>query len=477
MGGIGKTALARASYNDPCLVNPFDIRAWITVSQEYQVRKMLLGILRCVTDLSDANAKTNDELAEQLYKSLKFKRFLIVLDDVWCIEVWDDVKRSFPDDKNGSGIVLTCRLDLFASSKSSPHLMSLLSMDQALKLLNLKVFGKESSPRELEKVGMEIVSRFISGESDQFLSLFALSYNYLPHPLKTCFLYMCAFPKGSMIVVSKLINLWVAEGFIEGTKSKNLEEIAEEYLRDLVSRNLAMVIKRRFNGRVKTCCIHDLLRDSVRREAEKENFLYVVSDHVDVLPGEAYSNRRLILHSEMVAIAEQRPSVPFTYSFLCCIGAGLPPFTSQLRSIIGYLGFKLLRVLDLGSSMFFTFPLEIAQLVNLRYLTLNCYDELPSCISELCHLKILIISSHLEGLALPADSWNMAQLRHVRLTRGCTMPDPMVASALVDGKSSKVLLDLQTLSYISFGSCSTEVFACISQVKKNSEFMKLKRSL
>nr|XP_016489099.1 PREDICTED: putative late blight resistance protein homolog R1B-8 [Nicotiana tabacum] len=211
-----------------------------------------------------------------------------------------------------------------------------------------------------------------------------------------------------------------------------------------------MVIKRRFNGRVKTCCIHDLLRDSVRREAEKENFLYVVSDHVDVLPGEAYSNRRLILHSEMVAIAEQRPSVPFTYSFLCCIGAGLPPFTSQLRSIIGYLGFKLLRVLDLGSSMFFTFPLEIAQLVNLRYLTLNCYDELPSCISELCHLKILIISSHLEGLALPADSWNMAQLRHVRLTRGCTMPDPMVASALVDGKSSKVLLDLQTLSYISF---------------------------
>ncbi|XP_075103932.1 putative disease resistance protein At1g59620 [Nicotiana tabacum] len=31
MGEIGKTALARASYNDPCLVNRFDIHAWITV--------------------------------------------------------------------------------------------------------------------------------------------------------------------------------------------------------------------------------------------------------------------------------------------------------------------------------------------------------------------------------------------------------------------------------------------------------------
>nr|XP_016453346.1 PREDICTED: disease resistance protein RPP13-like [Nicotiana tabacum] len=204
-----------------------------------------------------------------------------------------------------------------------------------------------------------------------------------------------------------------------------------------------MVIRRRFRGRVKTCCIHDLLWNSLRREAEKEKFLYVVRDHVQVLPEEAYSNRRLVLHSEIVASAEHKPSVPFTYSFLCCIGAGLPPSTSQLRSIIGFPGFKLLRVLDLGSSMFFSFPLEIAQLVNLRYLTLNCYDELPSAISEFCHLKILIISSHLEGLALPADLWNMARLMHVRLTRGFIMPDPMALSALVDGKSSQVLLNLK----------------------------------
>ncbi|OIT22594.1 putative late blight resistance protein -like r1a-3, partial [Nicotiana attenuata] len=100
MGEIGKTALARASYNDPCLVNRFDIRAWITVSQQYQVREMLLGILRHITDLSDAYTKTNDELGDQLYKSLKFKRFLVVLDDVWSIEAWDNLRRSFPDDKN-----------------------------------------------------------------------------------------------------------------------------------------------------------------------------------------------------------------------------------------------------------------------------------------------------------------------------------------------------------------------------------------
>ncbi|KAL2515615.1 Disease resistance RPP13-like protein 4 [Forsythia ovata] len=42
MGGIGKTTLTRKVYDDELSVYYFDIRAWVTVSQEYNERELLL---------------------------------------------------------------------------------------------------------------------------------------------------------------------------------------------------------------------------------------------------------------------------------------------------------------------------------------------------------------------------------------------------------------------------------------------------
>ena len=47
---------------------------------------------------------TNEQLAEVLYKSLKCKRYLIFMDDLWSLKAWNDIKKSFPDDKNGSQV-------------------------------------------------------------------------------------------------------------------------------------------------------------------------------------------------------------------------------------------------------------------------------------------------------------------------------------------------------------------------------------
>lgn len=45
MGGIGKTTLARQVFNDSDVVAHFDIRAWVTVSQEYSLRHVILSLL------------------------------------------------------------------------------------------------------------------------------------------------------------------------------------------------------------------------------------------------------------------------------------------------------------------------------------------------------------------------------------------------------------------------------------------------
>ncbi|KAL0354514.1 UNVERIFIED_CONTAM: putative disease resistance RPP13-like protein 3 [Sesamum radiatum] len=45
MGGIGKTTLARHVYENPLIVEYFDIRAWVTISREYNTREILLDLV------------------------------------------------------------------------------------------------------------------------------------------------------------------------------------------------------------------------------------------------------------------------------------------------------------------------------------------------------------------------------------------------------------------------------------------------
>ncbi|KAK6786558.1 hypothetical protein RDI58_015083 [Solanum bulbocastanum] len=81
-----------------------------------------------------------------------------------------------------------------------------------------------------------------------------LSFDNLPHCLKPCLLYMGKFPEDTKITASKLISVWTAEGIVQNIES------AEDYLMDLISRNVVMVSKRSYNGKVKICQVHDVVR-------------------------------------------------------------------------------------------------------------------------------------------------------------------------------------------------------------------------
>ncbi|XP_034709235.1 putative disease resistance RPP13-like protein 3 [Vitis riparia] len=83
MGGLGKTTLAKKIYNDSDVQQHFDCRAWVFVSQEYNIRELLLGIANCVPTLTDEQKRKNEnELGEEVKKCLHGKRYLIVRDDV-----------------------------------------------------------------------------------------------------------------------------------------------------------------------------------------------------------------------------------------------------------------------------------------------------------------------------------------------------------------------------------------------------------
>ncbi|KAL0291064.1 UNVERIFIED_CONTAM: Disease resistance protein RPP13 [Sesamum radiatum] len=95
MEGIGKTTLARNLYEDPSFISRFNTRAWATISQDYNNRKLqdvLLSLLGCVIGKpkDEILGISDDQLALRLHQAL-IGRYLIVLDDVWDVEPWNDI--------------------------------------------------------------------------------------------------------------------------------------------------------------------------------------------------------------------------------------------------------------------------------------------------------------------------------------------------------------------------------------------------
>ncbi|PHU31010.1 hypothetical protein BC332_03103 [Capsicum chinense] len=242
MGGIGKSTLARMVYDDPFIKYHFSIRAWVTV-KDRQEKGLFLDLLDGILEFTDKiHEKHSEQLAEMLYRKLKHSRYLIVSYDVWSTEVWDKIRRCFPDDKNGSRILLTTRLTkvaLHAKSDSVPCCLKFLDLEESWELLCRKVGGRKFDRPDLEDIGKKIaeqcqglpltilvvagqlsklqrtrmcwqifaktVGSIVTDEHEKCLDILALSYRNLPHHLKACFIYMYAFPAETAILVQLLL--------------------------------------------------------------------------------------------------------------------------------------------------------------------------------------------------------------------------------------------------------------------------------
>ncbi|XP_016445982.1 putative late blight resistance protein homolog R1B-14 [Nicotiana tabacum] len=503
MGGIGKTTLAKKAYDHLQVRSRFDIHAWVTVSREYEMRRLLLSLVCCIPGMADKFLeKTEDELAELLYRKLKDRRYLIVVDDIWSTKVWDNVTRCFPDDNNGSRIILTSMLKdvaAYANPDSPLHEMGVLSLDDSWKLLSIKVFGaNDVCPSELEDNGKQIaekcgglplailvvagylskiarrreswiivaktVSSVVANDPDKCLRVLGMSYNYLPNHLKPCFLSMGAFPEDFEIKARTLIQVWVAEGFLKAERLKSLEKVAEECLEDLSSINLIMIRKRRFNSEIRSCGIHDLLRNLSLREAEKEKSLHVTSIHyVSNFLAQRHERRGFNFLSDISLddsseLSSQVVRLMFFWGKLLIHD---PPH----RQMSLFTSFKLIRVLAIFSHLFSSFPVEITRLIHLRYLWIRSNGNLPASVSQLYHLQTLVLQQSklfymYKTLILPRKIWNMTQLRRLRLLSRNYLSKPKRTD---EGATESVLglRNLEELSHLCLASCTEEVFSCL----------------
>ncbi|KAM3359291.1 hypothetical protein P3S68_022224 [Capsicum galapagoense] len=106
MAGIGKTALARKTYNSRSIIDHFDVRAWCSVGQIYNVWTLSLEILKQTGGDRYVNV---DYPYKEVRKYLYGRRDLIVLDDIWENKACDDLQFCFPSRETGSRIMVTTR--------------------------------------------------------------------------------------------------------------------------------------------------------------------------------------------------------------------------------------------------------------------------------------------------------------------------------------------------------------------------------
>ncbi|XP_049381447.1 putative late blight resistance protein homolog R1B-16 [Solanum stenotomum] len=469
MGGIGKTTLAKKVYDDSSIRSRFDEHAWVTISQEYNERQMLLEVVSSITGSNQE--MSDDQLMEIVYRGLKGRRFLIVIDDIWSTEAWDQMQRIFPNDGNRSRILLTTRLKNVANYVSYPDFLpyskSFLSLEDSWNLFTEKLFKKDPCPPLLEETGKHIVKQcrglplsivvvagilgkmdprhdnwqkveenlnsFFGTVSERCQSILSLSYSYLPQYLRACFLYVGGFPEDMEIDVSKLIRLWIAEQFVKARNNKRLEVVAE-YLQELIDRSLILTGRQRANGRMKSCKIHDLLRQLCLSEAHTENVMNGnVLEAID-------DQHRVILLSE---VAEKHDyCMQHSSGIIRTFISMQVDFPIRMCSIVSQ--FKLLKVLDV-LPVLYDFSCVIPHLIHLRYVAARIKGSLS--LAKLRNLQTIILQSfERKKLEQPVDIWRMSELRHLDIGSPLYICNPVEAENDSIGEQPLCLLNnLQTL--------------------------------
>eukprot|EP00261_Vitis_vinifera_P035193 XP_019076436.1 PREDICTED: putative disease resistance RPP13-like protein 1 [Vitis vinifera] len=275
MGGIGKTTLAQIIYKDGRVENRFEKRVWVCVSDDFDVVGITKAILESITK-HPCEFKTLELLQEKLKNEMKEKNFFLVLDDVWNEKSprWDLLQAPFSVAARGSVVLVTTRNETVASIMQTmpSYQLGQLTEEQCWLLLSQQAFKNLNSNacQNLESIGWKIAKKCkglplavktlagllrskqdstawnevlnndvwdLPNEQNNILPALNLSYCYLPTTLKRCFAYCSIFPKDYVFDKEKLVLLWMAEGFLDGSKrGEAVEEFGSICFDNLLSR-------------------------------------------------------------------------------------------------------------------------------------------------------------------------------------------------------------------------------------------------
>uniref|UniRef100_A0ACD5V059 Uncharacterized protein n=1 Tax=Avena sativa TaxID=4498 RepID=A0ACD5V059_AVESA len=389
-------------------------------------------------------------LEDTLKRFLVQKKYLIILDDVWTPEAFDDLSRALPCNDKGSRLLITTREGDVAALASQGHILTLeaLPEDKAWNLFCKKSFPRETChecPYELKNLSEEIVSKckglplaIVSVGSllhvrektveewrrinDQLSweiinnsrlghirNILYLSFIYLPTYLKSCFLHCNLFPEDHLFQRKMLVRLWMAEGFIVEKGASTLEEVAEGYLKELVNRNLLQLVERNSFGRMKRFKMHDIVRELAIDLCHKDHF-GVQFEEGKCGGSLQRDGRRLVVQKLKKDIQQSFSGIHGLRTFIA-LDKNMPSFT--LLPLLCDKS-RYMTVLELCGLPIEKIPDAIGDLFNLRHLGLRDTKVklLPKSIEKLSNLLTLdLYGSNIQEV--PAGIVKLKNLRHL----------------------------------------------------------------
>ncbi|CAN1823042.1 Putative disease resistance protein RGA4 [Linum perenne] len=408
--------------------------------QSHQLRLWLKELVQVVYDaqdlLDDFSTEVKpgkelqmDTLRELLHENVKGKKYLIVFDDVWNEdrEKWSCLKSLL---KGGAeafegGQVVSRKQEIIGRE----ILAKCKGVPLAIKTIAGALFFKETESEWFAFKSSDIW-KMEQNENDIMPTL-KLSYDHLPTHLKHCFAYCRLFPKDCEFDVKKLIQLWVAQGYVKKSSSDSSDQfdIGLEYFKDLLWRSFFQETVKDEQGFIKSCKMHDLMHDLAIVVAGEEAVALDISNPTNKLSREDLKKiRHVSLDFECSSSSAQLLKLQWTSvvnnaeklrTLFCSDQDRLESW--EVFDGITFFNTTSLRALDLSYFRMSILSNTVHKLKHLRYLNLtnNHMTMLPEEITELVNLEVLELEKCVFLKELPRNTGNLLSLAHLGLI-GCT---------------------------------------------------------
>lgn len=431
MGGVGKTTLLMHVNNSFLSeTHHFDVLIWVSASKDFVANKIQQAIGERLGLTWEASER-QEQRALKIYRILKRKKFLLLLDDIWEGLEFEKVGIPFPDKRNKCKVIFTTRSkdvcsdmdadqklkvdfleekdswllfcskvggkELLESESIRPHAQKIVKKCGGLPLALITI-GRAMANKETEaewKNALEVLYRSpleLRGMEDVF-TLLKFSYDNLENnTLKSCFLYFSLFPEDYSIEKEQLVEYWIGEGFLDNQYPRNLHNKGHDVIGSL---KIACLLE---NGEQKTQVkMHDVVRSFALRIASQnglENTKFLVQASLGLTEAprieEWKEAQRISLLDNGITTLSERPRCPTLSTLLLQWNSGLSRISNGFFQYM-----PALKVLDLSFTSLREIPQSIDQLV------------------ELSHLDL----SGTKLAALPKELGNLAKLKHLDLQR------------------------------------------------------------